>query len=407
MHKRILIAFLITICVAANACSKPSIPPAVSAGSSSSISSLSGVSVSESSAPLPPPEAPVLLPNPIVKTQSGVEISVQPQIELLAVMQYLSNYDDVFGLITKFDLSYKRDIDAYFSAFKGHEAISFLNEYVEIGYSFDLPPTDAMMMNQDFSLDKTAYSAAEFLREQRTTLDINELIGMMKSFYIDTDFASFFLAHIDYYQAIIDNTAAVFPDWDMTGTMELFYGKTMSSYNLVLSSLYHPGGFGPGIERESGLAVYSIQGPLDVVDGLPVFGSAESFTRLALHEFGHSFIPIAGTTDGGEAIWNALDESEYLMEPIRERMEKSAYPQWPTACEELVLRAAVIRMVENDSLSTVEEFIQNEYDDGFIYIQAAYDSLQKYIEDRETYPVFDSYIPVLIQDVMSAHPQAR
>jgi hypothetical protein len=186
--------------------------------------------------------------------------------------------------------------------------------------------------------------------------------------------------------------------------MESFYGKKMGSYNIVLSSLYS-GGFGPGIERDTGLAVYSIIGPANVTDGLPVFGSTDSFTNLVLHEFGHSFIPIGGPTDGGAEIRKALDDSEYLLEPIQKQMEQSAYYLWPTVCEELVLRAAVVRMMAEHQSYIPAQRIQYEFDKGFTYIQATYDSLQKYIDDREAYPVFDTFIPVIIGDIMAAHPQ--
>jgi hypothetical protein len=407
LTSRIIIAAL-TICLVITACSKTngatadeSTPAPVPTPSPSSAVSNKESSVSEA-----PKEEIVSLPNPVTKKQSGVEISVQPQIELLAVIQYLSDYDETFDILTDYDFSYKDDIDAHFSDFTSHEAVAFINKYIEDGYSYDLPPTDAVMINQDFTLDETAYAAGKSLRDMRTDADINELIRVMKSFFIDSEFNTFFLSHTDYYQSIIDNTAALLPDWDMTGTMESFYGKKMGSYNIVLSSLYK-GGFGPGIERDNGLAVYSIIGPANVTDGLPVFGSTESLTWLVLHEFGHSFIPIAGTRDGETEIWNALDASAYLLEPIQKQMEQSAYYLWPTVCEELVLRAVVVRMMEEYQNNTPTKWIKYENDKGFIYIQAAYDSLQKYIDNREAYPVFDTFIPVLIGDIMTAYPQAE
>jgi hypothetical protein len=229
----------------------------------------------------------------------------------------------------------------------------------------------------------------------------------MKSFYLDSDFETFYLDQAGYYNSILETTAKSFPDWDMISVMESFYGKNFESYNLVLSSLFHSGGYGPSIMRENGIAAYSVQGPLDITDdGLPVFGDTESFTMLVLHELGHSFIPIYEAYESGDMpdIRKALEDSAYLMEPIREQMTANAYPMWRTACEELILRAVVIRMLADNLGMDAKELKRREYDMGFIYIETVYDILQKYIDGREICPVFDDFIPVLISGLMQAHP---
>lgn len=400
MHIYKILAALMAFCLLFAACATETAEPSVVSSETSEFPAVE--SMPQTNPPEISEEDTVLLPEPIVKEQSGVRISVEPAVELLAVIQYLSDYTG-WGLITGFDLTYKQDIDDYFADMTEHDAISFINQYMTTGFSFDLPPTAALMIDRDFMLDQTAFAASEYT--QRTDADINEFIAVMKAFYIDSDFEAFYLEHTDYYNTILERTASSFPGWDMIGVMETYYGKEMESYNLVLSSMFHSGGYGPGIERENGVAVYSVQGPVDEEEGLPVFGNTETFSELVLHEFGHTFIPITEATDEMSDILQALENSRYLMEPIQERMEKSAYPQWNNACEELVLRAVVIRMMVDNQRVDMAELMQNEYNNGFIYIETAYNSLRKYADDRGTYPVFDSFIPVLIDDLMRTYPR--
>ena len=344
-----------------------------------------------------------LLPETIMIEKSSILITVNPAMELLAVIQALSDYSNL-GLITRFDLEYKLDVNAYFSGSLRHRAVSFTNRHMRRGFSFDAPPAAALMINRDFTLDSTAFEASH--RLQGIDINIYDFISVMKSFYLDSGFETFYLDQTGYYNSILEMTAKSFPDWDMISVMETFYGKNFESYNLVLSSLFHSGGYGPSIMRENGIAAYSVQGPLDITDdSLPVFGDTESFTMLALHEFGHPFVPIyEAYFEDIPDIRKALEDSAYLMEPIREKMEANAYRSWNTICEELIVRAVVIRMLADNQGMDVAELKRREYDRGFIYIETVYDILQKYIDDREIYPVFDDFIPVLISGLMQAHP---
>lgn len=387
------LALILLSCVLLSACTPTGTP------SSSEIPSESTAPSSNST------ENGVLLPEPVSLEKSGVNISVQPVIELLAVIQTLSDYNDNFGLITPYDITYKKDVETYFAGMKDSEAVKFFNYAMMNDFSFDLPPAAALTINRDFTLDQTALDSSGYY--DRTTINFDEFIKHMKTFYTESNFAKFYNDHAEYYRTIIDNTAANFPEWNMISVMEDFYGKKLGSYNLVLSSMFHPGGFGASLQRASGLDVYSIQGPVDAETSMPNFGGTDSFSQLALHEFGHSFLPITEATFDMTEIYDALVRTTYLHEPIREDMERSAYPEWNYSAEELVLRAIVIRMSVENQNANAEELMQIEKENGFIYIKSAYDSLQKYIDNRADYGTFDEFIPTILDDVAAAHPQGK
>ncbi|MCL2411633.1 MAG: DUF4932 domain-containing protein [Treponema sp.] len=348
----------------------------------------------------------VFLPEAIEIQKNGIRIAVYPQIELLTVIRFFSDYRDI-GFVAPFEFEYEQSINTYFADFKRHKAVHFTNkdmrgDYFRQGFSFQLPPWVALMINRYFTLDQTAFAAApNFLQQFRSI--IPEFISAMRLFYIESNFEKFFLGQTDFYTSILKQTAEVFPDWDMISVLESFYGKSLESYNIVLSPLFRPHAFGPVIMRKYGLAAYSVHGPFSVNEnGFPDFGDTEFFTYIALHEFGHSFLGFLDTDN--ISIRKALEESEYLMEPIREKVG-TGYPWWAVAAEELILRAIVIRMLADNQGSDTAELLRLEYDQGFIYIHTVYNLLQKYIDNREIYPTFDDFIPVLIRELMKIYPQ--
>ncbi len=341
------------------------------------------------------------LPEPVARVHNGITVKVDPAIELLSVVQYLSGYDDALGLLTDLEFQYRDEIDTYFSGYNEHEAVAFVNDTMEKGFSFNVPPGILLYMGEDFSFDKQGYEDSDLAKQ--ADIDVDYYIETLRSFYEDTDFKSFYESHLDYYNTLIDNTITAMPKWNMIEVMEAFYGRKMGSYDLVLVSLFHSGGYGantPGAVRPN---IYSIIGPLQGGGESVSFGSTDSLSRLVLHEFGHSFIRISEAEKEYPQITQALKESSSLMEPIEEQMKSSAYPTWDYACEELVLRAAVIRLLFDNQGFNSLPLLEYERKEGFIYIYTVYNGLDEYIENRSNYPDFNDFIPSLLKDLAETH----
>ena len=402
MKRIILILLSALLILSLAACSEESLPP--SAGPTPEPVSEPPSATPEPApedTPAPPAEETVLLPDPVVVEKNGVRVAVEPALELIVVIQ---NFID-FHITSTYNFTYKEDIASYFSDMAGHEAVLFFNEHTTSLYQASGGPfhVSALMINPDFTLDQTAFDA---YYSDRFPVDVNEFLSVMKAFYVDSGFEEFYLQHLDYYTSFVEHTAASFPDWEMIPAMEEFYGKGMESYNIVLCPNFWNGGFGPAIQRDAGLACYSIQGSAGAKEGLPTFGSTNDFADLVLHEFGHSFVSINSEAEAFPDILKARDESAYLQEPIQDKMQSQGYGEWHIACEELVLRAVVIRQMADNQGANAEGYLKSEISKGYIYIETVYDSLQTYVDNRDTYPTFDDFTPVLLNELMQAYPPA-
>lgn len=400
--KRIAICFIVAAAVALSGCApqepvKPKAPPAAPQEASS------GLSAPAPQADAPPGAVAAALPEEVSAMIGGVTIEVDPMIEMLSIIQYLSDYHETFGLMTRIKTPYHDDVDAAFGSYKEHDAVQYFNEVMARGFAFDSPPTACLYLEKDFSISAD-YAGSDYERG-RMTADMERFREVMEQFCADTKFHDFYEDHRDFYGEMIALYAAEFPQWDMTAAMEDYYGKTMAGYTIVLVPLFHTGGFGPSLNRTDGPHVYSIVGPYETNGSVPLFGDAESIADLVIHEFGHSFVPIFALGHDDAAMENEVERSAYLMEPIQQEMAAMAYSQWNNAYEELVLRAASIDILTRNTGISSERELQYEREEHFIYIDDVYQILQEYTENRDKYPVFDDFVPVITDYLLKKHPR--
>ena len=89
--------------------------------------------------------------------QPSVKITFDSRIELLATVQFLSDYDKRFRLITRFDFPYKQHVRKHFSEYKNHPAVKFFDQMSADGFSFDAPPA-AMLYLSDVPFDQLGFA---------------------------------------------------------------------------------------------------------------------------------------------------------------------------------------------------------------------------------------------------------
>lgn len=161
------------------------------------------------------------------------------------------------------------------------------------------------------------------------------------------------------------------------------------------------GGFGANYETESGLHIRSMVGSVSEVAGVPRFGDQSEIVALVLHEFGHSFLPIS--EPGDEAIRATVQSTRPLFRAIAPELRKQGYITWEVCLEELVLRATVIDLLVRHGAGSADTLLAAEEAQGFAYIEAAYNALEQYHENRDLYPGFDRFIPVIGQALLDAY----
>jgi hypothetical protein len=300
---------------------------------------------------------------PVKQNINGLNIIIDPRIELLTAAQYISKYNDMTHQMTDYDFSYSRDVKEYFSGFSTHSAVKVINELAQAGFTHDAPPE--AMLYLPLTSDKKDIAFNDYLIGRSSKSKLDKFASCISQFSLDSDFKRFYNSHNDFYKAVVDKTAQILEGTDYVNDIETYYGMEKNSYNVILSPLFGPVGYGPRIQSENGgYDIYSIQGTISIEDDIPVFGNIDIFKGMVYHEFSHSFVnPLT------EEYRAELNKYKKLYDPISDTMKSMAYTNWETCVNEHIVRAVTARLILlNDGRDAYDAELAVQRAEGFFYI---------------------------------------
>jgi hypothetical protein len=330
---------------------------------------------------------------PISRNINGINMMIDPRIELLAAVQAIGGYDERFDLITNENFAYKNDMKTYFYSFSKHEAVKTFDSMSSGSFCYDAPPTAMLYLSNPLNLTvKQDFSS--YLKNRVGEVSLNKFAGQLKNFAIDTKFDDFYNSRKDFYKKVIDKNAELMGNSRYIDNLEQYYGMKQNSYNIILSPMFHNGGYGPKVENKDGsYDVYSIQGPAGVKDNIPMFGNEGGFRYIALHEFSHSFI-----NDLTEKNKAEVTKYSKLYEPMKEKMTKQAYTTWESCVNEHIVRAVVLRLTYiHSGKEAYDKLMDFENGNGFSYVPSFAMRLEEYEKNRDKYKSFNEFYPELIK----------
>ncbi|MFW6247289.1 MAG: DUF4932 domain-containing protein [bacterium] len=179
----------------------------------------------------------------------------------------------------------------------------------------------------------------------------------------------------------------------MVDQIENYYQDSMASYNIVLVSMFHGGGYGPTILDSLGNKhVYSVVGLKKVIDGVPQFGSLEEFRYTIWHEFSHSYVnPVV------DSLYVDIEQYSTLLEPIQEEMQAQSIADWKDCITEHIVRAVTIRLAYlHLGEEAGDKAKQMEINMGFHYVDEICEILEVYESKANNYSSFADFFPAII-----------
>lgn len=361
--KRLLIFTALTMLSFLNGCSKDNIVDSIP------------IDIEEESA----------LPNP-----PGVNIKVDPRVELLAVVQHFTLWADQRH--TKFNIGYKHDIDNYFSNFSNHAAVQKSQTLTNGGFTYDAPVAFVLYhSNPPEFTQVTPYSDYLIARAGGESI-LKDFADKLRAFAKETDFMKFYNGKQKFYNHIQNDMIKTIDDTNYTKLLEDYYGEKKHSYNILPAPLFHTGGYGPQVDNTDGMDIYNIAGPMAYSNGSLSFGNKDNILYVLLHEFSHSFVNPVTTKYSSQ-----IDNSKALYEPISVQMQAQAYTSWETCVNEHLVRAVVIRlMLKLRGVSYKNMVINYELSNGFKYISRLDSLFAEYENDRIQYSTFEGFYPRII-----------
>lgn len=334
-------------------------------------------------------------PKAIVGHTGMLTISVDPRLELLAVIQYLSGSK----MVSKAG-PYAEAIELWFGEHKDHPIMQRLRDIEECGYVYDLP-VSSFLRFEDLSFSRT-YRKWEPCSEamnlsrlecvtQAGTMD--DFYSMLGQFALETDFAGFFASQRPYLQKRVDDAIHAFSQHpDLIAHMVEWYGYSHASYNLAISPLVK-GGYGPALmDDEGGIHAYCITNiDCSKFTDKDLIGLSSWF----FHEFSHSFVnPLV------DQYWSLFESGGELYEIIQDKMYH-AYSSWWVVVAEHLVRVNDYHLSELYFNKEFDGVLQGEIDSGFLFIRAAYEAILQYEgEHKQKGTNYAEYFPAIAQYFM-------
>ncbi|MFC1551091.1 DUF4932 domain-containing protein [Candidatus Latescibacterota bacterium] len=336
---------------------------------------------------------------PVTIKNGELTISVDPRIELLSVIQSLTDYRGFQGrpVLGKLDFGYKHEIAAVFGKYSGHPAPKKFHEMSQNGFWYSHPVRAMLHLSnppalaQDVQFDDFAFMTAG--GEE----NLNVFVEKVRAFARETNFSEFYNGHIELYETMLANYRGKMKR-AYVDDLEEYYGFAQGSYTIILSPLFHPGGFGPTIRRPNGMIdSYYIGGPRQIVDDIPDYGEDKNMQYLFWHEFSHSFVN--HLTDLNIADFREPGIKLYVMPNIEnapnfEGQEDVMISDWVS---EHIVRGVTSRLAYiNLGKKTGDERVAFEIGQGFKYVAEVTACLEKYEQNRDKYPTLREFYPEIV-----------
>jgi len=332
----------------------------------------------------------------ITKSNGMLQITIDPRLELLAVIQYLSDSK----MVSKGG-SYADAIDAWFLDYKNHPVIDVLKKIESLGYNHDLPVSSFLRFT-DISFSNISYnwdaSSEEMNLKRLETISESESIekfyNLVGDFALISNFSGFFTSQSEFYLKRANDAVDVLSQHpDMITHIVDWYGYSYGSYTLVISPLAI-GGYGPAlVDAEGGIHSYCV---VDIDFSNITDSSLRQISSWFFHEFSHSYVnPLV------KKHWNIFESGEQNFKNIKVKMEKQSYGSWWITVAEHFVRANDIRLTESYYNIESKSSLQNEISKGFIFITAIYETLQQYeLQHRQNSIDYASFFPTIAQNFM-------
>lgn len=318
---------------------------------------------------------------------------VDERVELLSIVFRLADAKEYNS--KRFKL-YTDKIENHFKNYKNHELIKFVKQIrEENGIGYDAVMKMAIHLGSAPKF-KPLVKITDSIPEERWGKNNSEkFIKLLNSFYKDAHCKEFFKDNSELYTNVSKKFLPIFENIDLNW-YKSFYGKEPKEKFVIVNGLGNGGGnYGPDIVFKNGTReVYAIMGTWSVDSlGMAKFGLNDYFPTL-LHEFNHSFV-----NDLIEKNIKEFEKSgDKIYGVVGKQMENQAYGNYKTMLCEALVRASVIKYMKDHNFKKdeIDEEIQDQLNNGFLWINELVNELEKYSKQREKYPTLESYIPNII-----------
>lgn len=326
---------------------------------------------------------------PIRKQVGKLNISVDPRLELLCVIQGLSEYKQIQRNNTYFNA-----IQSFFASSDDLQAVQITNELAGNGFTFDAPVTFMLYLTNPIDCEPSLPYSDCLIKRAQGEQHLSKYQKAIHEFALETEFNRFWDQNKSFYNRVIDLSASELSDIDWISALEKYFNDSHNSYNIIISPLLR-GGYGPSVPAENSKKDLYACLPLNWKgnDSIPYLDRSD-FLFYLWHEFSHSFV-----NPEVEKYPEMLERTSMLFKPIQDKMARQAYKNWMICINEHIVRAVNIRLTEKYiGKEEADLILKNELNNYFVYIEPLLAKLKEYEDKLKIENItFSDYVPDLLQ----------
>jgi hypothetical protein len=299
---------------------------------------------------------------PIV-TVDKIDVLIDSKIELLSVIQVLSNYYINQDTIIKGNKNYIQYLEKTFMDFSNDPFIIFFDKACEKEFSLSQPC--CFFLTLDDSCEKIALRISSELQWKfllKAPVQ-NRFLSLLSDFIKNTNFLQFFSDNYNAYTKILNNVIDVMGGSKYYPELEEYLGECFSFYKLIAAPMYAES-YGPLLYNKSNETIAACVLGINFYSATSVDNRRRQQEYMVWHEFLHSFInPVSS------ARHKEIKKLSKFLKKIPEGY-KTCYDTWTTYFNETLIRAITCRLVFlKYGYKSYDYLLNYEYNAGFIFVE--------------------------------------
>lgn len=323
---------------------------------------------------------------PVIKSVGNIEVIIDPNVEMMNILGRLANLIPYKKSDVEIS-NYTNDVDEYFSKFKFCSAVNTLKNH---NVCYQRVPEFGMYLNSEDSDFVHDINDPQFIvsniRANQVGYYSKAFISQVKNFRIKSDFDSFFISHLDYYNSMVDNKIKILKDLEFDKWLKEFYNiNNDNKVCLYLTDL--SGNYGISYVNQSG----EIE-PHAVVLG---YSNDYSFIYLLSHEFSHPYTQ--ALVDELYSYLDVRDLFDALYKKNKSKYDSNGYPGGRWVLNETINQACANKFNEKCFPSNVLESYENWgiNDKKMIYVPQISVFFDNYEKNLKKYTQLKDFAPEL------------
>ena len=319
-----------------------------------------------------------------------IEVSVDPRVELLAVVECLAGYQQLGGG----GLAYRREVLARFAPWRSHPAVTLFARMAREGFTRDAPPAVMLRLAEPPALELRAPFSVYLETCAGGRGRLFAFLDSLRDFAAESRFMEFHAAHAARFRALVEEARRVLQRTRVVGPLEDYFGVREHGYHLILAPLLPAGrlrGGGRAPTRDRGLLCHprplgSAPRTAALLGPRRARGPAVARVLPRLRRQPAGSLPPADRRRFG---------------PLRAAARADAaqgYARWEVCADEHLVRAVGVRLVARmEGSHAAERALDLQLRLGFTYLPRLLAGLERYERERAFFPTLGDFCPDLAE----------